>query len=250
VRLTSPHSRYTTQATSEPRFLQQYDGTARTFGESDLLVRSGTAGQSGFYQVKVAEFAAETVSPIITMVSSVALALSFADTLAFTRIASKQELDGLKEAVQLAVSHGVNEFNDKKRDRYVKIIGNALHDEKHVDDLASYIRDVEQFGESDFAALRVLNKVVNKPGDWNVNLESNVHPGLFIQRRQELAVQTDQALGVRVEKPAFSREEGYDVSGAAPISAAMGSIGGPFLLDAPGPIVRCRACFYQRCHHR
>ena len=30
VRLTSPHSRYVSQATSEPRFLQEYDGTART----------------------------------------------------------------------------------------------------------------------------------------------------------------------------------------------------------------------------
>jgi len=124
--------------------------------------------------------------------------------------ASKKELDGLKEAIQLAVRHDVAEFNDKKRERYIKIIGNALRDEKQIDDLASYIQDVERLGERDFSALRVLNKVMNKLGDWSVNLDSSIHPGLFVQRRQELAVQMAQALGVKVEKQAFSREEGYD----------------------------------------
>jgi hypothetical protein len=126
------------------------------------------------------------------------------------KAASKKELDDLKEAIQLAVRHDVAEFNDRKRERYVKIIGNALRNENQIDDLASYIQDVERLGERDFTALRVLNKVMNKPGDWSVNLDSNIHPGLFVQRRQELAVQMAQALGVKVAKQAFSREEGYD----------------------------------------
>jgi hypothetical protein len=50
--------------------------------------------------------------------------------------ASKEELDDFKEAVQLAIRHDVEEFNDKKRDRHVKIIGNALREEKQIHDLA------------------------------------------------------------------------------------------------------------------
>lgn len=127
--------------------------------------------------------------------------------------ATKNDLDAVKEAVQLALRHDANEFNDTKRERYVKIIGNALRSEKQVDDLASYIQDVEQLGERDFTALRVLNKVMNKPGDWSEkrsNLNSVVHPTVFIQRRQELAVQMAQAFGMNTDGSAFSREEGYD----------------------------------------
>ncbi|MGA8765698.1 MAG: hypothetical protein WB559_01665, partial [Candidatus Acidiferrales bacterium] len=109
--------------------------------------------------------------------------------------------------------HDTAEFNDTKRERYVKIIGNALRNEKQIDDLASYIQDVEQLGERDFTALRILNKVMNKPGDWSEersNLVSNVHPNTFIQRRQELAVQMAQAFGMSTAGNSFSREEGYD----------------------------------------
>jgi hypothetical protein len=124
--------------------------------------------------------------------------------------ANEKDLDGLKEAVQLAVRYDVAEFNDKKRERYVKIIGATLRDEQQIDDLASYIQDVEQLGERDITALKVLNKVMNKPGDFNVNLDSNIHPGLFVQRRQELAVQMAHAFGMKTDGNTFSREEGYD----------------------------------------
>jgi hypothetical protein len=126
---------------------------------------------------------------------------------------NKKDLDGIKEAVQLAVRYDVNEFNDKKRERYVEIIGNALRDEKQTDDLTSYIQDVERLGERDVTALRVLNKVMNKPGDWTADrptLPSHVPPTSFIQRRQELNVQMAEAFGIRTEGNRFSREEGYD----------------------------------------
>lgn len=119
--------------------------------------------------------------------------------------AGKEDLNDFKEAMQLAIRHDVEEFNDKKRDRYIKIIGNALRDEIQIHDLASYIQDVEQLGERDFVALKVLNKVMNKPADPN----RDIHPNDFIQRRQELAVQLAQALGGDFEGQ-FSREEGYD----------------------------------------
>jgi hypothetical protein len=120
--------------------------------------------------------------------------------------ASKKELDDFKEAVQLAIRHDVEEFNDKKRDRYIKIIGNVLREEKEIHDLASYIQDVEQLGERDFVVLKVLNMVMNKPADP----KRDIHPNDFIQRRQELAVQLAQALGGEFQGSSFSREEGYD----------------------------------------
>jgi hypothetical protein len=122
--------------------------------------------------------------------------------------ASREELDDFKEAVQLAIRHDVEEFNDKKRERYVKIIGNALRDEKQIDDLASYIQDVERLGERDFVALKVLNKVMNAPRDRDKLRD--FHPNDFIHRRQELAVEMAKALGGAFEGSSFSREEGYD----------------------------------------
>lgn len=119
---------------------------------------------------------------------------------------STVELDDFKEALQLAIRHDVEEFNDKKRDRYVKIVGNALRDEKQIHDLASYIQDVERLGERDFVTLKVLNAVMNKPA----NPTRDIHPTHFIERRQELAVQLARALGGEFEGPSFSREEGYD----------------------------------------
>jgi hypothetical protein len=121
--------------------------------------------------------------------------------------ASKEELSGLKEAIQLSVRHDVEEFNDRKRERYIKIIGNALREDKHIDDLASYIQDVERLGERDFVALKVLNKVMNPTRGGSTR---DIHPNEFIQRRQELATEMAKALGGAFEEPSFSREEGYD----------------------------------------
>lgn len=120
--------------------------------------------------------------------------------------ASRAELDDLKEAVQLAIWHDLEEFNDNKRERYIKIIGNALRDEKQIYDLASFIQDVEQLGERDFVVLKVLNMVMNKRTDPT----RDIHPNEFIQRRQELAVQLAIALGGEPQGPSFNREEGYD----------------------------------------
>lgn len=124
--------------------------------------------------------------------------------------ASKQDLSDLKESLQLAIRNDVWEFNDKKRERYVRIVGNALRGETRIEDLASFIQDVEQLGERDFVALKVLNNVMNKNGDWGANLSGNIHPGLFIQRRQELAARMAEAFGADSSNPKFSREEGYE----------------------------------------
>jgi FtsZ-binding cell division protein ZapB len=123
------------------------------------------------------------------------------------KTASKEELNDLREAIQLSVRHDVEEFNDRKRERYIKIIGNALRSTEQVDDLASYIQDVERLGERDLVALKVLNRVMNPARSDNTK---DIHPNEFIHRRQELAVEMARALGGAFEGPSFSREEGYD----------------------------------------
>ena len=122
--------------------------------------------------------------------------------------ASKEELDDVKEAMQLTIRFDAAEFNDRKRERYIKIIGNALRGEKQIDNLASYIQDVERLGERDFVALKVLNKVMNQARD--TDKLRDFHPNDFTRRRQELAVQMAQALGGEYQGQSFSREEGYD----------------------------------------
>jgi hypothetical protein len=62
---------------------------------------------------------------------------------------------------------------------------------------------VEQLGDGDVAVLKVLNKTMNQAGDWSnqagpVSLWK-VHPNTFIQRRQEMAIQIAQALGMGTE---------------------------------------------------
>lgn len=128
--------------------------------------------------------------------------------------ATKVELDDLKESMQLLIRHDAAEFNDKKRDRYIKIIGNAVQSESVIQDLASFIQDVEQLGERDFTALKVLNAVMNKAKDWGSHPTGTLHPNTFINRRQELAVQMAEAFGIKTSLgprgETFSHEEGYE----------------------------------------
>jgi hypothetical protein len=121
---------------------------------------------------------------------------------------SKEQFDAALEAMQLAVRYDAEEFNERKRERYIKIIGTALRSEKLIDDLASFIQDVERLGERDIIALRVLNRVMNAPRD--TDKLRDFHPNDFIQRRQELAVEMAKALGGKYEGSSFSREQGYD----------------------------------------
>jgi len=125
------------------------------------------------------------------------------------------KVEDLAEAVQMAVFRDAEAFNDNKRDRYLKILGNAVRSEHEIQDLASFIRDVEILGERDLAVLKVLNQVMNKPEDTGIATHGKLHPNHFIQRRQELAVQMAQTLGQRTDSPndriPFSHEEGYSI---------------------------------------
>jgi len=65
----------------------------------------------------------------------------------------KEELEDLKEAIQIVMRRDAEEFNDKKRERYVKLIGNAVRSEEHFKDLVSFIQTTEQLNERDLTVL-------------------------------------------------------------------------------------------------
>jgi len=128
---------------------------------------------------------------------------------------TKAAPEDVAEAIQLAMRRDAEEFNDKKRDRYVRLIGNALRSETQIQDVASFVQTVEQLNERDVTVLKVLNKVMNKDGDWrpapNPGDVMKVHPNTFTQRSQELTVQVAMALEQKTESNLYSREEGYGV---------------------------------------
>jgi hypothetical protein len=79
---------------------------------------------------------------------------------------TKASPEDIGEAIQLAMRRDAEEFNDQKRERYVKMIGNAWRSEEQIRDVASFIKTVEQLNERDVTVLKVLNKIMNKDGDW------------------------------------------------------------------------------------
>ena len=135
---------------------------------------------------------------------------------------TKASKEDIQEAIQLAMRRDAEEFNDTKRERYVRLIGNALRSEAQIQDVATFVQTVEQLTERDVTVLKVLNLVMNKQGDWKpqpypgvenpgVSNVAKVHPNTFIQRSQELAVQVAIALGQKTETNLFTREEGYTI---------------------------------------
>jgi hypothetical protein len=130
---------------------------------------------------------------------------------------TKADHGDVQRAIQLAIVYDSRERNDKKRERYVKLIGNALRSEEQIQNVASFIQTIEQLNERDVTVLKVLNRIMNKAGDWKSQTNSatgNVmknHPNTFIQRAQELTAQIAMALGQATENNQYTREIGYGV---------------------------------------
>ena len=131
---------------------------------------------------------------------------------------TKADLDDMATTAQLIMRHDAEEFNDRKRERFVKMFGNALRSEEQIQDVTSFVQTLEQLNERDLTVLRVLNKIMNKEGDWksqhNPSANRNImklNPSTLIGRSQELAVQVAMALGQAIETDVFTREEGYGV---------------------------------------
>jgi hypothetical protein len=130
---------------------------------------------------------------------------------------TKASHDDVQKAIQLAIWYDRHERDDAKRERYVKLIGNAVRSDERIQDIASFVQTIEQLNERDVTVLKVLNVVMNKPGDWKpqgspaVGEIMKLHPNTFIQRAEALAQQVAIALGQKTEKNTFSREEGYGI---------------------------------------
>lgn len=130
---------------------------------------------------------------------------------------TKVSHEDVVEAIQLIMRRDAEQFNDAKRERYMKVFGNAVRCETSTYDLVSFVQTIEQLNERDVIVLRVLNQVMNKESDWKSSPYSvdghikKLHPSNLIARKQELAVQIAMALGQCVEKNTFSREEGYSI---------------------------------------
>jgi len=132
----------------------------------------------------------------------------------------RTEVNELQQAMSIALEYDVEEFNDLKRARYASVISYAVASETKVHDLASYIRDVEKLGERDLTGLKVLNRVMNREGDWKDSVApspmnpTRLHPNTFTHRAQELSVQMAQALTgdpKGTDGNYFSREDGLQI---------------------------------------
>lgn len=117
----------------------------------------------------------------------------------------KVTVSDLAEAIQVAVIRDAEAFNDNKRTRYLNIIGNAVRSDTQIDDLAAFIRDVEALAEEDIIVLKLLNKLMNQPGDTHHQLNF-----ILPQRRKRLAEEIAKALGLGKDQP-YNHESGYSV---------------------------------------
>jgi hypothetical protein len=131
----------------------------------------------------------------------------------------RTEMDEVQGAMRISVEYDVDQFNDKKRERYISAITESISSETKVTDLVSFIQDIEKLGERDIIGLKVLNSVMNRKGDWQdppgppeINVP-RLHPNTFNTRTQELVVTMARALGNANadDTHPFSREEGLQV---------------------------------------
>lgn len=139
----------------------------------------------------------------------------------YERLASEQkqlkvDVADLQSSIQLAIANDSTLFDDRKRERFVNALANATISPARISDLVSFIQDIEQLNETDITALSVLNRVMNRKGDWDTVTETQagLNPNTFLQRRQELAIQMANVFGKtnnKTDGDRFSREEGLGI---------------------------------------
>jgi hypothetical protein len=131
--------------------------------------------------------------------------------------ATKADKADALEAARLVFVYDWQRRNDAKRERFVKLIGNALRSAEQIQDIATFVQTLEQLNERDLTVLKVINKIMNQEGDWKpqpnpgIGNVMKLHPSGLIGRAQELAVQIAMALGQKTETNQFTREVGYMV---------------------------------------
>ena len=130
----------------------------------------------------------------------------------------RTDISEVQSATRLSLEYDTEEFDDKKRGRYLAVITSSITSETRINGLVSFIQDVEKLGERDLIGLKVLNQIMNKNGDWKEQASPSyanppkLHPNTFIQRAQELSLQMAMALtGKDGAGNTFSREEGLQI---------------------------------------
>jgi len=130
---------------------------------------------------------------------------------------TKASHEDVQRAIQLAIWYDRHERDDSKRQRYIKLIGNAVRSDVQIQNVASFVQTVEQLNERDVIVLKVLNKIMNKVDDWKPQHDpiagqiAKLHPSTLIGRRQDLTAGIATALGQATEKNTYGREEGYGI---------------------------------------
>ena len=126
---------------------------------------------------------------------------------------TKASHDDVRKAVQLGIWYDRHEQDDKKREYYIKLIGNAARSEEQINDIASFIQTLERLNERDVIVLKVVNKVTNRDGDWNASSHPKIfklHPTTMRNYAEALSMEIASALSQNVQTN-FSREEGYGI---------------------------------------
>jgi len=131
---------------------------------------------------------------------------------------TRTQISEIQSAMRLSIEYDADEFDDKKRDRYISVVTSSITSDTRINDLVSFIQDVEKLGERDLIGLKVLNQVMNRASDWQEQApppQANppkLHPNTFIHRAQELSFQMAIALtGTNGNESNFSREEGLQI---------------------------------------
>jgi hypothetical protein len=70
---------------------------------------------------------------------------------------TKASHEDVQKAIQLAIWYERHEKDAEKRERYLRLICNALRSETRIQDVATFVQTVEQLNERDVTVLKVLN---------------------------------------------------------------------------------------------
>lgn len=130
----------------------------------------------------------------------------------------RTDITEVQAATRISLEYDTEEFDDKKRDRYISAITGSITSETRVNDLVSFIQDIEKLGERDLIGLKVLNRIMNKQDDWKEQAPPQMnppklHPNTFRFRAQELSLQMAQVLTGKTDQIGnnFSWEEGLQI---------------------------------------
>jgi hypothetical protein len=132
----------------------------------------------------------------------------------------RTSIDEIQSAMRLSIQYDVNEFNDAKRTRYISAITVSISSQTKIQDLSTFVQDIEQLGERDIIGLKILNRVMNRESDWKdapspaIFNPSRLHPNTFIHRAAEFSAAMTEALTGKSASSlgqAYSREDGLQI---------------------------------------